>query len=1018
MNHYTQQQVQAAQHTDLVSFLASRGETTVRKGRDYLWEKHQVWINGHEWFSHYENVGGNAIDFVRRYYGLDFRDAVRELIRTDASECVPVPVSSPPSKEKKPLVLPERNPATDRVTAYLTEKRFVSWEIVSVFIDNGTLYESADHHDCVFVGMDENGNPRHCHKRSTGGDFKQTMPGSEAEFSFHYNGADDSLFVFEAPIDMLAYITLYPDGWQDHSYVALCSVADRALTHRLEVNPNLRKVFLCLDNDAAGRTAAERMKESLSERGYEVEILLPTSKDWDEDLKAANGVAPIPAGERNQTTHTTESEDYELNENTDNLNANPEAADPIDELMAFAEPMETTMPSAIKTEDDLLAERLRKMYVSDVSDPREPASEVSPETDVPAPVTTEDNTADVSSASPLSGNDDPSVSGNDDDEEKPKRKKKDVPLPPAQPRDEDNWYGKPYFKSNGALWMIRRTAKGDIDTQIATFAPRILRETILHNSNEDQKLFVLGGISASGEVLPECEIPAKDLGRMEWVDNRMPSDCLLFVEGQADKHVKNAIKTTASLAEHTDVWCCTGWQKIDGRWEFLMPGYGEQEVRLTDNLKRYALESGCRDDDLLSFAAFVLSDDIPHEYLLPALCHTFLSPLNEFMNQAGMQPRYLLAMIGQTGSYKSSLAAVVLSSFGEFAIDSFPLTFRSTANSVPEVGHILKDVLLVIEDYHPLSKKAAEEMKHVLQVAVRAWGDHAGRTRLRPDASINEPKAPRGNVIVTGEFLPDLAPSDFARLFVVEMQKEVIEDKVMRDVQDLAHNGLFRRVMSAYIDWLKNTYLHTDESTAEFVSSLRTQAQDVRSAWRERLHDERIEFHGRLPDAIASMTIGFRMLTAFLQSKNLLTDVDRQKLEGELIAVFLTTAKQQAGRMLASDPGYLYLKAVMQMVSEKTLRIDPADGQCHSVTNNLAGFVDDEYYYIRLERTLQEANRYYDRLNQPLNVTADALSKLLLDEKILEPQKGARTKKKRFGPSVTLNVMFLRREAVDRLLAE
>ena len=45
---------------------------------------------------------------------------------------------------------------------------------------------------------------------------------------------------------------------------------------------------------------------------------------------------------------------------------------------------------------------------------------------------------------------------------------------------------------------------------------------------------------------------------------------------------------------------------------------------------------------------------------------------------------------------------------------------------------------------HPLSKKDAEEMKHVLQVAVRAWGDHAGRTRLRPDASINEPKAPRG----------------------------------------------------------------------------------------------------------------------------------------------------------------------------------------------------------------------------------------------------------------------------------
>ena len=157
MSHYTQQQVQAAQHTDLVSFLASRGETTVRKGRDSLWEKHQVWINGHEWFSHYEHVGGHAIAFVQRFYGLKFPDAVRELIGTDASECVPVPASLPPPKEKKPLVLPERNPAMDRVTAYLTGKRFLSPEVCSVFAGvnpmlSGTL-ESIFGNTCQFRSL-------------------------------------------------------------------------------------------------------------------------------------------------------------------------------------------------------------------------------------------------------------------------------------------------------------------------------------------------------------------------------------------------------------------------------------------------------------------------------------------------------------------------------------------------------------------------------------------------------------------------------------------------------------------------------------------------------------------------------------------------------------------------------------------------------------------------------------------------------------------------------------------------
>ena len=54
---------------------------------------------------------------------------------------------------------------------------------------------------------------------------------------------------------------------------------------------------------------------------------------------------------------------------------------------------------------------------------------------------------------------------------------------------------------------------------------------------------------------------------------------------------------------------------------------------------------------------------------------------------------------------------------------------------------------------------------------------------------------------------------------------------------------------------------------------------------------------------------------------------------------------------------YLYPKAVMRTVSEKTLRIDPANSRYHIVTNNLAGFMDDEYCCIRPERTLQEANR-------------------------------------------------------------
>ena len=294
MPHYTESQISAANHTDLAAFLMSRGEKLSHRGNQYLWEKNQVWIHGHEWYSHYESKGGHAVSFVMRYFGLSFQNAVEELIGGSAISSVQQDMVI--AKEMKSLVLPQRSETTICLLCYLTKERFIARDVVDYFIKAQTLYEDAKYHNCVFVGIDENGVPKHCHIRSTSGNYKRTEAGSQAEYSFHHDGESEWLFVFEAPIDMLAFITLHRKNWQKHSYVALCSVSERALMHRLNVNPKLRKVVLCLDNDNAGISACERIRGILENKGYsDVRILHSVNKDWDEDVKAQNGVTPIPA---------------------------------------------------------------------------------------------------------------------------------------------------------------------------------------------------------------------------------------------------------------------------------------------------------------------------------------------------------------------------------------------------------------------------------------------------------------------------------------------------------------------------------------------------------------------------------------------------------------------------------------------------------------------------------------------------------------------------------------------------
>ena len=255
----SQEQIDSANHTDLAEFLSFRGVQLKKQSNQYVWEDQNVWIHGSEWYSHYEQTGGHAVGFVMKYLGRTFAEAVNEL----NGDFTRYDFSPEKKAESHQLKLPERSKNTYRMFMYLRNNRCISPEIINAFVRAGLLYEDEQYHCCNFVGKDDNGRVGHCHKRSTLSNFKQTLEGSKAEYAFHYNGSDNTIYAFEAPIDMLAYISMHPEGWQKHSYVALCSVSDKALIHQLETHSELRRIVLCLDNDDAGQSAVTRIIESL-----------------------------------------------------------------------------------------------------------------------------------------------------------------------------------------------------------------------------------------------------------------------------------------------------------------------------------------------------------------------------------------------------------------------------------------------------------------------------------------------------------------------------------------------------------------------------------------------------------------------------------------------------------------------------------------------------------------------------------------------------------------------------------
>ncbi|UWG97495.1 DUF3991 domain-containing protein [Dehalobacter sp. DCM] len=304
--HFTDEQKQQANSVDLVDFLQRQGEQLIRSGREWRWKRHDsVTVRGNQWFRHSRKEGGHAIDFVQQFYDMSFPEAVNYLLGEDFGVEWNQTVKSAPAPRKK-FALPEANHDMRRVFAYLIKQRFIDREVLSHFAHEKLIYEDKEYHNAVFVGLDENNVPRHAHKRGTytqGEPYKGNVEGSDPKYSFHRIGESGVLHIFEAPVDMLSFITLNRKDWQRHSYVTLDGVSEHAMLRQLELNPHLKSVALCMDYDEAGIEATGRLKDILSEKGYaDISVRQSQYKDWNEDLKANNGVNPIPAQEHPKLT--------------------------------------------------------------------------------------------------------------------------------------------------------------------------------------------------------------------------------------------------------------------------------------------------------------------------------------------------------------------------------------------------------------------------------------------------------------------------------------------------------------------------------------------------------------------------------------------------------------------------------------------------------------------------------------------------------------------------------------------
>ena len=225
----------------------------------------------------------------------------------------------PPPAEKKDepkvLLLPPKFKNCDRVLQYLFG-RGIDYQLIQECVADGTIYESADYHNAVFIGKDESGTPKYAALRSTlGSTFKQDASGRDKRYSFRLLAREptDTVHLFEAAIDLLSYATYLKCEGKDYKSESLLSLSGVyqpkkemkdskipiTLTTFLSANPQIKTIVLHLDNDKVGRLCTATLKELLQKDYNIVDDPPPVGKDFNDFLLYYLEIArPMPKRER------------------------------------------------------------------------------------------------------------------------------------------------------------------------------------------------------------------------------------------------------------------------------------------------------------------------------------------------------------------------------------------------------------------------------------------------------------------------------------------------------------------------------------------------------------------------------------------------------------------------------------------------------------------------------------------------------------------------------------------------
>jgi len=540
---------------------------------------------------------------------------------------------------------------------------------------------------------------------------------------------------------------------------------------------------------------------------------------------------------------------------------------------------------------------------------------------------------------------------------------------------------------------------------LGNFWARISHELMVDDGlNPPTVRYSIEGGLATGQPLQPVQVDARSFGKLDWVPDSWGMRPIITLPPGKSYLVARAIQEVSlEKVQRERLYTFTGWHENDGQRGFLSAsglltadGLNDQ-VRVdlgANNLRHYALpkEDINREEAVRATLDFLTLG--PRKVTAPLWAAMYAAPLTS------LRPlNAVLSVYGTTQSGKSTLAHLALTHFGTGFIQGrdyhAPIDWTSTVTAIEAAMFLAKDVPLVIDDFAPQFSSIAEarSMHKKAHHVVRSVGNRSARGRSRADLSQQNTRFPRGLVIMTAEN-PLIGQSIVGRMLYVGVEPGDIlpttgsqnnaEDKLTK-LQSKAKQGLLAQAMSMYLQYLATNWERIVNEYPKLVDKAAQTARQVGN------------LQNRLPDAYAVLAASQELALRCFEDMQLISWKDAEEMIQENNLAILGLIQNQAEQVAAESPLRKFFTAISSLLVERKVYLAPRtqDEEYQPPFNaDQIGYyetgAEQKVIYLRTETSLARAKEFWRGLDGNLDIMPDALRRQLRQVEGLLAQVGER----------------------------